>query len=72
MYGGVWRGRFGRTREFGLVSFFIGRHPMKALPILRTAILALMLGLGVANMLTACTIETDWRHDHTDHSDLYR
>ena len=45
---------------------------MEALVIFRKAILALMIGLGVANMLAACTIETDWRHDHTDHSDLYR
>ncbi len=38
----------------------------------RRSILAVMLGLGVATALSACTVDTDWRHDSADHSDLYR
>jgi outer membrane biogenesis lipoprotein LolB len=45
---------------------------MSSLLILKRTILVLMLGLATATLLSACTIDTDWRHDNADHSDLYR
>jgi hypothetical protein len=45
---------------------------MTSLLTVKRAVLALMLSLATATVLSACTVDTDWRHDDIDHSDLYR